>query len=202
MADIRKLVATAILGSDLTDNPLIETALDRIRAFAFSDRLGSLLWRLRYANDHRAFADAVLVLSHRMALPGEARSMREKVAGTAIMEWLDDICRTCQGRGRLVPKNAPVATHACTKCNGTGTGHHSDAKRARALGLSLAAARKWGPRVARAHDLISAADTATWLETAARLERAGLTVKKKRSKHTNHSDILGGEPVVKRAVVA
>lgn len=171
MADVRKLLATALQSTDLSDNPTEETALDRILALAHADALGSLLWRLRLANDARSFKPAVFILSKRMHRQGEARETREKVATCALMEWLDDLCRTCGGRGNIVPKDIPVATHVCTVCEGTGRRRHTDFARGRALGLGPEAARKWEGRFAKAHSLISSADRKTWIEVATQLER-------------------------------
>lgn len=93
------------------------------------------------------------------------------VARCALMEWLDDVCKPCWGRGYMVPKDAPVATHACTTCNGTGRKRHPDNERARGLGLGVDIAKKWEPIFARAHAFISAADRRTWIEVATQLER-------------------------------
>lgn len=171
MADVRKLLAVALQATDLSDNPNEETNLDRILALAHADRLGILLWRLRLANDAKAFKPAVFVLSLRMHRQGELRSTRERVAECALMEWLDDLCRICGGRGNIVPKDSPVATHACTVCEGTGRRRHTDFARGRALGLGPDAARKWEGRFAKAHSLISSADRETWIRVATQLER-------------------------------
>lgn len=171
MSDLRKLLASALTGSSMAESAIEETALDRILAMSHADRLGTLLWRLRLANDRSAFRPAVLLLSSRMARKHEPRSMREKVAECAIMEWLDDVCRPCWGRGNIVPKDAPVATHVCTTCNGTGRRRHSDAARARALAIGQDAAKKWEARFAKAHAVITAADRAVWYEVAEQLER-------------------------------
>lgn len=172
MSDLRKLIATALTSSNLGASDTEERAIDRILALASADRLGSLLWRLRLANDPGAFKPAVLVLSSRMVRQGEDRAMRERVAAAAILEWLDDLCRNCGGRGRLLPeKGTPVLTHVCTKCEGTGRHRHTDAARARALGIPLNAAAKWGGRFAKAHALISSADRKTYASVAAQLER-------------------------------
>jgi len=189
MSDLRKLVASAILGTDLSDDPNQETPLDRIAAFAFSDRLGNLLWRLRWANDRHSFAPAVFLLSSRMRVHGELRSMREKVAQCALMEWLNDVCVPCQGRGKLVPKDTPIATHSCTVCNGTGKARHSDAARARALGLEVGAVRKWEHRFERAHAKISSADALAWVEVAAQLGR--VTRKEKGLEQANRGEKIG-----------
>ena len=171
MADVRKLLATALQSTDLSDNPNEETALDRILAMAHADALGSLLWRLRLANDARSFKPAVFLLMKRMRRKAEPLPMLEKIASAAIMEWLDDLCRTCGGRGNIVPKDSPVATHACTVCEGTGRRRHTDFARGRALGLGPDVARKWEARFAMAHSRIAAADRKTWYEVAEQLER-------------------------------
>lgn len=171
MADVRKLLAVALQATDLSDNPNEETNLDRILALAHADQLGGLLWRLRLANDAKSFRPAVAVLVKRMRRKAEPLPMLEKIASCAIMEWLDDLCRTCGGRGNIVPKDSPVATHACTVCEGTGRRRHTDFARGRALGLGPDVARKWEARFAMAHSRISSADRAAWYSVAEQLER-------------------------------
>jgi len=171
MSDVRKLLATALQSSDLSSDPNGESALDRILAMAHADRLGSLLWRLRLANDRGSFRPAVLVLTSRMQSAKGAMSMRAKVASVAIMEWLDDVCRHCRGRGYHVIPDTPVCDHACTYCNGSGKQRHSDHARAVGLELDVETTRKWEPHFARAHALIASADRRTWIEVATQLER-------------------------------
>ena len=172
--DLRQLVAAALHSSDLGDDPTRETPLDRILAMAHADRLGGLLWRLRLANDAAAFAPATLIVSRRLRRGTDRRSRAEifdRVAARAVQEWLDDLCRVCLGRGKLVAKDTPVATHVCVRCSGTGRRRHSDAERARAIGLSMDAARKWTPKFALAHEIIADADAGAGLEVAAQLGR-------------------------------
>ena len=65
MANLRKLVASALNSSDLSESYIIETAIDRIGALAFSDALGSELWALKYAGDARSWDRALALLSLR-----------------------------------------------------------------------------------------------------------------------------------------
>lgn len=171
MADVRKLLATALQSSDLSDNPLEETALDRILAMAHADQLGRLLWRLRLANDAQSFRPAVSVLVKRMRRKAEPLPMLERIASCAIKEWLDDLCKTCGGRGNIIPKDSPAPTHACTVCSGSGRRRHTDFARGRALGMGPDIARKWEARFAMAHSKIATADRKTWYEVAEQLGR-------------------------------
>lgn len=172
MADLRKLLAHALRASDLSASSTEETNLDRLLALAHATRLGGLLWRLRLANDAAAFRPAALIIAKRMLRgPHDNPKVVERVASCALMEWLDDLCRPCRGRGYLAPKDTPVLTSVCTVCNGSGRAHYSDAVRAAGLGITLDAVRKWEPRFARAHSVIAGADRDTWLRVAIQLER-------------------------------
>ena len=175
MSDLRRLLAVALQSADLSSNPNEENAIDRVLALATADRLGSLLWRLRWVNDAASFKPASLVLarrfqqSHRRGQP-LSRDIVHRLADRVLVEWLDDVCRACMGRGHRVAKDAPIALHSCTVCNGTGRRRHSDADRATAMRF-MVSSPTWAERFARAHSLVSSADRRTWIEVAAQLER-------------------------------
>lgn len=170
MSNLRKLIATAVLGSDLTDNPIEETALDRVRAFAFADRLGGLLWRVKWMNDHRVYEPARVMLAHRMIRGREPMGILLRIAGCVLHEWLDDLCPACQGRGYSVVEGTPHARDACVACDATGIKRHSDASRIASVKLTESSYPKWEPRFAAAHALITAADRKAWLDVANQLE--------------------------------
>lgn len=171
MSDLRKLLASALAGSDLSEDPTGESPLDRVRALAFSDRLGSHLWRLKWAHDAGAYRPAAALLAKRLRRQHEPREMVERVAEAALREWLDELCPTCGGRGHAVIEGTPTAGRTCVPCNGTGLRRYRDADRMRATGLTREQYPRWEARFARAHSAISAADRRAWGDVAAQLER-------------------------------
>lgn len=176
MADVRKLVATALTGSDLSDDVLRETALDRIWGLAFSDELGRRLWRLKYANDRSSWEPALHLLVRRLRSnrQAESRTLVVRLCTVVLKEWLQEQCRACGGRAFLIHE---AVKRVCTTCEGTGLARHSDIARQRAMGLERAQLAKWDSRFARAHMLIAEADYRTAREVLAQLERlAGRTV--------------------------
>ena len=193
MSNLRKLVATALRAADLSDDPLRETALDRIGALAFSDALGSKLWRLRWSYDASCFKPAALLLWRRTQRPHENNKIHKVICEVVLGEWLDDLCRTCHGRGHAVVKGTGRAGNPCTVCNGTGSRRHNDLERMRSTGLSAGAYRKWEPRFASAHAALSAADVQAWLDVARQLERitGGRIVAKKFLELRSNRSIIG-----------
>lgn len=171
MANLRKLLASALSGSDLSESPTGESALDRVRALAFADRLGGQLWRLKWAHDPGAYKPALDLLARRLRKQHEPREMVERVAGVVLREYLDELCRACGGRGRIVADGTPAGGHACVPCLGTGVRRHSDAQRMRDTGLTHAQYPKWEQRFARAHAILAVADRRAWQEVAEQLER-------------------------------
>jgi hypothetical protein len=170
VANLRKLVASALNSSDLSSSDIIETAIDRIGALAFSDSLGSELWALKYAGDARSWSRALLLLSQRSKRIAPDRSIRTKICGICLGEWLDELCRTCAGR-RLILASSSSSAHVCTTCGGTGLKRHSDLSRMRDMGLERGAYRRWEHKFALVHARIADADTQVWYELAAQLGR-------------------------------
>jgi hypothetical protein len=173
MPDVRTLTASALRSSNLADAHFHETSSDRVKALAHADRLGSLLWRLKDAQDGSAYQPAVNLLAERLCQSRrpEPFSMRQRVAEVALREWLDDRCSTCSGRGRVKNLSSPIATKSCGTCAGTGVRRYSDVERGIALGLPTDNARKWAGRLARASEVIAAAENKTRFVVNAQLER-------------------------------
>ena len=122
---IRETVASA-LDSGLRDSPERETPLDRVAAFAGASRLGTLLWRLKYANDPRAFKPASLLIGKK--LPRNLHgSMRITIAQRALKEWCLGMCAVCKGAKEVMRGDKMVE---CKTCDGTGKHRHTDADRA------------------------------------------------------------------------
>lgn len=170
MANLRKLVASALNSSDLSESYIIETAIDRVAALAFSDALGSELWALKYAGDARAWNRALALLSLRSKRAAPDRRIRTMLCRVCLIEWVDENCRSCGGR-RIIAASTLGVAHVCTVCNGTGLKRYSDVWRMREMRMDRHAYRRWEPRFAAVHRKISDADTQVWHELSQQLGR-------------------------------
>lgn len=104
----KKRVITARNSSHMQWGPH-ERTVDRVTAFALADggqeRLGNLLWRLKYGGESRRWRNlvqpAVLLLARQFRPKGQRLRPRviEALATAAIVEWLGDQCPKCGGRG-------------------------------------------------------------------------------------------------------
>lgn len=174
MSNLRKLLASDIIHGLLRQlhSDIGESSADRIAALGISDALGSLLWRLRWANDHRAFEPAVVELVRRVRRKTRlhAHHVRD-VCVIALEEWLDDVCRKCGGRGHIVTPGTPHARHACPMCAASGTRRHSDVERGRRLSMDKRTYRLAEEVFAEAHMRLADADNRTGVDVATSLER-------------------------------
>lgn len=168
MANLRKLVAAALNSSDLSQSEIVETAIDRIGALAFSDAFGGELWSLKYAGDARSWPRALGLLSLRCRRVAPERTIRMRLCRLCLTEWLDDNCRTCGGR-RFLAANVNAAAHTCTTCSGTGLRRYSDLWRMREMGLERHAYQRWLQRFAAVHRKIADADLQVWHDLAEQL---------------------------------
>lgn len=157
---MRESIAAALY-SGLDDAPERDTPVTRIAAFSRAPRLGTLLWRLKYANDAAAHKPAMLIIASK--LPRHmTQTFRQKVATAALREWLHDSCRVCNGARELVTETLRIA---CTGCGGHGKHRYSDREREGLLG---------GPGVkmiAKAMSVITSQDITTCRVTISQLER-------------------------------
>ncbi len=170
MSALRQRLAQDIGSGRLTHSPLEETAADRIGALGRSDPLGAALWRVLGDHDSRAARDAVDLMAHKLRkqrLPG--RQMTLRLCWVVLQEWLANKCRKCGGRG-LIYSIEGVAD-ACTACGGTARRRHSDSERSRGMGWGKETYAKWEPLFAKAHDVLSSADTWVGRGVAFQLER-------------------------------
>lgn len=161
MANLRKLVASALNSSDLSQSDIIEAAIDRIGALAFSDALGSALWSLKYAGDARSWPRALAILALRCKRIAPQRKIRARLCHLCLVEWVDENCRTCGGRRYIIASNM-TPTHHCTTCSGTGVRRYSDIWRMREMGLDRHAYRRWERKFAAVHQKISDSDAQVW----------------------------------------
>lgn len=122
---IRETIASA-LHSGLKDSNERETPIERVTAFAGAGRLGTLLWRLKYANDPRAFKPASLLIGKK--LPRNLHgSTRITIAQRALKEWCLPMCTVCNGAKEVMRGEKLVE---CRTCQGTGKRRHSEHERA------------------------------------------------------------------------
>lgn len=160
---MRESIATALyqgLGDELDK----DTPITRITAFAGSTRLGTLLWRVKYANDPKAFRPAVLLIVK--AMPGRTPwHLRARIADWCLREWLHDMCRTCLGAKYIMADERKIV---CATCDGLGK--HRYTNRERSLGMGMDAI-KLDPLMAECARVISEHDIRTEVTTAQRLDR-------------------------------
>lgn len=168
MANLRKLVAAALTASDLSESEWLETAVDRIASMAFTDTLGAELWRVRLANDARAYRRALLLLVRRTRHIAKSHDLRRRLCEVCLAEWADQNCRACGGRGFIINENR--VQHVCTVCDGAGLRRYSDQWRMRRMGFSAEVYRKWERRFSAVHAKLSNADAAAWRDIAQQLE--------------------------------
>ncbi len=158
---IRETVASA-LDSGLKDSPERETPLDRVTAFAGASRLGTLLWRLKYANDPRAFKPASLLIGKK--LPRNLHgSMRITIAQRALKEWCMPMCETCNGAKEVMRGDKMVE---CKTCNGTGKRRHTEVDR-----MLDGVTPRMAPLLGAAFQVIREHDVDTAVVTLQRLDR-------------------------------
>lgn len=170
MADLRLLVAIALNSSDLSHSDLRETDIDRIGALAFADDLGVALLATKWASDWRAYWRANDLLVHRTKRHCADFRMRKVICRTALLEWLDDSCTVCGGRGSLAATNISPARQ-CHICDGSGKRKISELWRAAQLGVDVTVYQKWEPRYNAVQRRIVDAETQARHDIARQLGR-------------------------------
>lgn len=143
---MREAIANA-LDSSLEWDDAHEKAIDKLTAFAYSDRLGTLLWRVKYFNCQQSYKPALLILAKR--LKPINREIAYKVAQQAMNEWLFSFCKTCLGAKEVKAGELVVS---CKACCGTGVRRYTDQERQQAIGAHM-------PKQIKAiHDIIGETD--------------------------------------------
>ena len=169
---LRQRLASDLASGNLTHSPLIETGADRIGALGLSDRLGAAMWRILAEHDVGATREAIAILSKlltRGRLGRKRSSTLVKLCWVCVQERLADKCRRCHGRGFLIAEGD--VRHACTACEGTRIGRHSDTERARRMGWTKEVYRKWEPTFADAHRMLADSEVRVGRQLAKQLER-------------------------------
>jgi hypothetical protein len=136
---LREVMGGAFDADDLSTK-IWESDVDRIAAMGFTSRLGSLLWRLKYANDHRAYKPAVLVLAKK-AKSGFPIGMR--LCELALREWCMPQCEVCRGAKEIMVEDLRIV---CKGCDGIGVRRYTSREREAAAGLPVGSWRGWAKK--------------------------------------------------------
>lgn len=125
MAKLAQRYSKATQSSDLTDDQW-HTQTDILAAVALSSALGTLLFRVKYANDATTYPT---LLEKWLVIVGKKAALRSwpshikitVVAEQSLRHWLHDVCETCAGKGYKVMEGAPILSdEPCKGCHGTG----------------------------------------------------------------------------------
>lgn len=112
-----------------------------------ASRLASLLLRARNAGQDKWGREIVLLLAHRIKRHRLSRDVAERVAFSALVEWLQPHCRACNGASEITRDNG--GTIQCHSCGGIGVHRYTDKERSVMCGVPYAG------RVKQAHDDIT-----------------------------------------------
>lgn len=122
--------------------------VDVVAALAFASALGSSLQSLRSAGNDSELKQSIELLSHALV-----RGLRHKkiginrgtavvVAKQALLEWMIQICKLCNGSGKVLadysgkpPALKGSGLNSCLHCEGTGLFHATWGWRQQMLGL-------------------------------------------------------------------
>jgi hypothetical protein len=128
---------------------------------AFTTKLGSMLWRVKWGLDKNAVRPTAILLQNIIRRRGEHNSrFLLRLALIAVQEYVDTRCHHCNGRGHVT--NADRVVSSCTHCNGTGIARISDQRRMRTLGCTEHAyLNGWKARLEQAHNTLSEHDSHT-----------------------------------------
>jgi hypothetical protein len=129
---MREAISKTLSSSLEWDDSDHERAVDKLTAFSYSDRLGTLLWRVKYFNDASAYKPAVFLLAKN--LPTLNRGMAIKIAEQALKEWVLSFCTHCLG-AKEIRSGDHVITCPC--CGGSGVRKYTDRERAAFIGASM-----------------------------------------------------------------
>ncbi|HYD35902.1 MAG TPA: zinc finger-like domain-containing protein [Vitreimonas sp.] len=130
---MREAISKTLTSSSLEwDDSEHEGAVDKLTAFSYSDRMGTLLWRVKYSNDASAYKPVVYLLAK--SLPRLNRSIAIKTSEQALREWLAEFCTSCSG-SKVARDGDKVID--CPVCHGVGTRRYTDSERAAFIGANM-----------------------------------------------------------------
>jgi hypothetical protein len=110
----------------MQSNDLRGTDRDVLAAMALSSDFGTLIFRVKYANQASSYADLLVKWEwHTKKCASLSRwplnISDETVARLSLDYWLNDLCLLCQGRGKdRIPFADIYSDNECPVCNGTG----------------------------------------------------------------------------------
>lgn len=161
MTAIEKSAARALSAGRLRHDPLTTSGADIIGALAAATKLGSHLWRVKWAGDKTSVKPTAILLAKKIARTGEKNGrFLTRLATIALQEYVDTRCTHCNGRGHTT--NADRVVSSCTHCHGTGIAQISDQRRIMALRISdHAYLNGWKARFSQAHSVLAEHDSDT-----------------------------------------
>lgn len=153
-----------------------ETDIDRVGALSRATKLGSALWRWRYAGDTKSAPSALSALlrkaQRRTKIYKHSKdfSILQRVCKLVLSEWYYPHCRECGGRGEFVDESIRLRV-VCKVCEGSGNHRYSDKERMAALGIQDSAYQVWSKRIAAVWLCLAGADAGTTMVCREQLER-------------------------------
>lgn len=151
---MRESVAVALVSGNLEQKDYSVSAIDKIGALAHADRLGSMLWRLKYIwhplqrgrYEVRPYTQTMTLLVERATKLAcrqnwtmAQKKMLANLCDQVIREWLGGKCPKCLGRGFLPAKNeeGKRVTKLCqAKTCDKGDRVWSQSERAKSIGVA------------------------------------------------------------------
>lgn len=122
---IVKSYCRATLSSNLRDDEH-HHATEKLAAVALSGKLGNMLFRVKYANDHTSYnalreAWTEIVKSKAVLRKWPKDVSPRKVARLSLEHWHNDVCTDCGGTGyKTVPYvSSYLSDDECPTCKGT-----------------------------------------------------------------------------------
>lgn len=135
MTDLREDVALAGNPTNLWTERRVRDGDVKLGALGMADALGALLWRLKYKGDARVTRRCIVLLAERLredhrwqrTVRGRGRTrgaagkqeavqadIIDRLAFRVLMEWVNDRCTTCHGRGSIGSIGSVVLCPACS----------------------------------------------------------------------------------------
>lgn len=116
----------ATQSSNLKDDQFHHTT-EKLAAVALSSKLGSVLFRVKYANDATSYArlleDWIEIVVIKAAIRNWPKEVSpRKIARLSLEYWINDLCQCCGGKGYPSLENVPnvLSDKQCKVCDGTG----------------------------------------------------------------------------------
>lgn len=155
MADLREDVALAGNPTNLWTERRVRDGDIKLAALGKADALGAMLWRLKYKGDAKVTRRCIVLLASQLredhrwqrTVRGRGRTrgaavkqeavhadMIDRLAFRVLMEWVNDRCTTCHGRGSLGSIGSVLL---CTSCDGSGRQPAKILDPARAMDLGV-----------------------------------------------------------------